>query len=154
MCCNTGRNEEFRINQFDLHSSLGFLFVNTAFQAKQNLTTLFQKEGYDITIAQFAVMGALIGKNGLTQKQICQISCKNDSNLTRILNGMESKGLIYRQKGQDARSRNVYLSEQGQALYVALAPIAEKYMYQVLGDLPEEQRGILAKILLTIREKL
>ena len=154
MCYSTGRKEGFRINQFDLHSSLGFLLVNTAFQAKQNLTKLFQQEGFDTTIDQFVVMGALIGKNGITQKQICQICCKNDSNLARILNGMENKNLIYRQKGEDARSRNVFLSEKGQALYIALAPIAKRYMNQVLGDLSDEERSFLAKMLLHIREKL
>jgi len=130
------------------------LLVNTAFQAKQNLTTLFQKEGFETTIDQFVVMGALMGQNGITQKQICQICCKNDSNLTRILNGMESKGLIYRQKGKDARSRNVYISDKGQVLYIALAPIAERYMNQALGDLSDEERGVLAKILLHIRDKI
>ena len=154
MFYSTGGKEGFRINQFDLHSSLGFLLVNTAFQAKQNLTAMFQKEGFSATIDQFVVLGALVGKNGITQKQICQICCKNDSNLTRILKGMEAKGLIYRQKGKDARSRNVYISDQGQSLYIALAPIAQGYMNQVLGDLQEVERGLLVKILLNIREKL
>ena len=154
MCCSTGKKEGFRINQFDLHSSLGFLFVNTAFQAKQNLTALFQKEGFDTTIDQFAVMGALLGKDGITQKHIAQICCKNESNLARILKGMESRGLIYRQKGMDARSRNVYLSNKGMILYASLAPIAQKYMTQVLGDLSMEERQILVKLVLHIRGKL
>jgi len=137
-----------------LHSTLGFLFVNTAFQAKQNLTALFQKEGFDTTIDQFVVMGALIGKDGITQKDICQICCKNESNLTRILKGMENKGLINRKKGVDARSRNVYLSGKGQALFISLAPIAEKYMAQVLNDLSDEERNMLAKLVLHIRENI
>ena len=137
-----------------MHSTLGFLFVNTAFQAKQNLTALFQKEGFDTTIDQFVVMGALIGKDGITQKHICQICCKNESNLARILKGMEDKGLIRRQKGRDGRSRNVYLSEDGQALFIVLAPIAEKYMTYVLSDLSDDERSILAKLVLRIREKL
>ena len=154
MCYSTGKKEGFRIERFDLHSSLGFLFVNTAFQAKQNLTALFQKEGFDATIDQFVVMGALMGKDGISQKHIAQICCKNESNLARILKGMESRGLIYRQKGKDARSRNVYLSGKGQILYASLAPIAERYMAQVLGDLSIEEKQMLAKLVLHIREKL
>ena len=154
MSLSTGKKEGFRIEHFDLHSSLGFLFVNTAFQAKQNLTALFQKEGFDTTIDQFVVMSALIGKKGITQKQIAQICCKNESNLARILKGMEAKGLIFRQIGKDARSRNVCLSAEGQALYIALAPIAEGYMAQVLGGLLPEERAVLAALVLRIREKL
>jgi len=126
VCCSTGGKEGFHINQFDLHSSLGFLLVNTAFQTKQNLTKRFQQKGFDTTIDQFVVMGALLGKNGVPHKQICQIFRKNDSNLAHILNGMENKNLIYRQKGEDARSRNVFLSDKGQALYIALVPMAER----------------------------
>ena len=154
MFCSTGRKEGFRINQFDLHSSLGFLLVNTAFQAKQNLTAMFQKEGFNATIDQFVVLGALVGKDGITQKEICQICCKNDSNLARILKGMEAKSLIERKKGRDARSRNVYISEKGQALYAALAPIAQGYMVHVLGHLSETERDMLVKILLDVRDKL
>jgi len=133
---------------------LGFLFVNTAFQAKQNLTALFQKAGFDTTIDQFVVMGALMGKEGIAQKQIAQICCKNESNLTRILKGMEGKGLIFRQKGRDARSRSVCLSDTGQTLYFALAPIAESYMTQILGELSVEEKAVLAKLIMHIREKL
>ncbi|MCL2377567.1 MAG: hypothetical protein FWC77_00415 [Defluviitaleaceae bacterium] len=99
-------------------------------------------------------MGALIGKDGITQKDICQLCCKNDSNLTRILKGMENKGLIIRKKGKDARSRNVFLSGDGQALFILLAPIAETYMAQVLGDLSDEERNMLAKLVHNVREKL
>ena len=115
---------------------------------------MFQKEGFDTTIDQFVVMGALIGKDGITQKHICQICCKNESNLARILKGMEDKGFISRKKGKDARSRNVYLSAEGQELYIALAPIAEKYMAYVLGDLSDEERNMLAKLVLNVRAKL
>jgi len=128
--------------------------VNTAFKAKQNLTALFQKEGFDTTTEQFAVMGALIRKDGATQKELCQISHKNESNLTRILKGMESKGLIYRKTGLDARSRNVYLTDKGRILFISLAPIAESYMTEVLGGLSGQEKAMLSKLLLHIRNNL
>ena len=99
-------------------------------------------------------MGALIDKDGITQKELCQISHKNESNLTRILKGMEGKGLIYRQTGKDARSRNVYLSDKGQTLFISLAPIAESYMSEVLGGLSEQEKATLAKLVLHIRNNL
>jgi len=139
---------------FDLGASLGFLFVNTSFQAKQNLTALFKHSGFDATADQFAVIGVLAMENGITQRQLCEKSCKNDSNLTRILNGMERKGLILRQKGRDARSRHVHLSAAGKALYLSLAPIAEGYMRRVFAGLSDEERAGLEKVLLHIRGNL
>jgi len=139
---------------FDLYSTLGFLFVNTGFQAKQNLTVIFQKEGFSTTIDQFVVMSALFGTHGITQKQICDKCGKNRSNLTRLLRRMENTGLITRQKGYDGRSRYVYLSEEGRELFISLAPIAVKYMAQVLGDLSDDEKDLLTKLVFRIREKL
>lgn len=139
---------------FDLYASLGFLFVNTAFQAKQNLTAQFQKEGFDATSDQFTVMAALFGKEGINQKEIATISWKTDSNLTRILRGMENKGLVFREKGTDARSRNVFLSDKGQGLYLALTQIAGKYMNQVFRDLSSDDQKTLQEILLNIRKHI
>jgi DNA-binding MarR family transcriptional regulator len=128
--------------------------VNTSFQAKQNLTSAFQKAGFDTTVDQFTVMGAIIGEKEITQRQICEKSCKNDANLTRILKGMESKGLVFRQKGKDARSRNVYLSDEGKQLFASLVPIAEEYMHRVFTGLSEEEEKLLEQMLLKVREKL
>jgi DNA-binding MarR family transcriptional regulator len=142
------------MEQFDLFSSLGFLLVNTAFQAKQNLTAMFQQEGLNATADQFTVLGALFGKEGISQKEICQLTCKNDSNLTRILAGMESKDLITRVKGRDARSRYVALSDKGQKLYMSLAPVAGKYMNQVFDNLTADEQKNLRSVLMKIRENL
>jgi Transcriptional regulators len=141
------------MENFNLYSSLGFLLVNTSFQAKQNLNKLFQGKGFENTVDQFVVLGGLLNESTTSQTELCQRSCKNSSNLTRILTNMESKGLISRTKGNDARNNNVRITESGLVLYGRLAPIAEDYMQYVFSELTNEEREILEKILIRIREK-
>jgi len=139
---------------FNLYSSLGFLLVNTSFQAKQNLNRLFLENGFDNTVDQFVVLGGLLNEGTTSQTELCQRSCKNSSNLTRILTNMESKELISRTKGNDARNNNVSITESGLVLYKGLAPIAERYMRHVFSELTNEERSMFENILLRIRDRL
>lgn len=139
---------------FDLYSSIGFVLVNTSFRAKQALTALFQKQGLDATVDQLVILSALLNENGITQTKLCEKTCKNNSNLTRIISGMETKGLVTRQKGHDGRSRIVCISDKGMILYQALAPIAEVYMNQIFSEFSDEEKGLLRDMLARINKQL
>lgn len=136
---------------FDLYESAGFLLINTAFQVKQNLTTLFQSHGYEITIDQFAVLTALHNQDRITQKLLCEKTCKTESNLTRILGGMEKKGLLKRQVGTDARSRIVCLTAASRTLYQELLPLATAYNRQILEAFSVEEQKTLTEMILRVR---
>lgn len=150
MFLNTGKKEGFILETFDLYSSIGFALVNTSFRAKQALTASFQKQGLDSTVDQLVILSALLNENAITQTKLCEKTCKNNSNLTRIINGMEEKGLVTREKGHDGRSRIVCISDKGMALYESLVPIANGYMTQIFSEFSDEEkellRGMLARI--------
>lgn len=139
---------------FDLYSSIGFVLVNTSFRAKQALTALFQKQGLDSTVDQLVILSALLNENGITQTKLCEKTCKNNSNLTRIINGMEEKRLVTRQKGQDGRSRIVCISDKGKILYEALAPIADGYMSKIFSEFSKEEEKLLRDMLARINNQL
>ncbi|MBN1776337.1 MAG: MarR family transcriptional regulator [Clostridiales bacterium] len=140
--------------QFDLFDTLGFLTVNTALHAKQNLNSIFLRSGTDATLDQFVVMSVLLINDGIVQKQISEKCDKSDSNLTRILNVMESKKLIMRKTGKDARSRSIYLTETGKQLYSKLAPLASDYNRQVFEGFSETEMRMFKGLLLRMRENL
>ncbi|QQO08639.1 MarR family winged helix-turn-helix transcriptional regulator [Breznakiella homolactica] len=142
------------MSQFNLYESAGFTLVNTAFQVKQNLTALFLKHGFDATVDQFSVLAALSREDGVTQKRLSEISGKTDSNLTRILKGMEHKGLLYRRIGSDARNRTVHLSKTGTELYGALLPIAREYNARIFRGISKEETETLSRILRQLRAGL
>lgn len=142
------------MNQFDMFDTLGFLTINTAFQAKQNLNTIFQSGGMDATVDQFVILSVLLITDGIGQKELSGRCYKSDSNLTRILNGMENKGLILRQKGKDARSRTIHITKPGRVLYEKLAPMAESYNRQLFQDFSKEEQAVYRSLLMKMRESL
>lgn len=142
------------MSTFDLYSSIGFVLVNTSFRAKQGLTALFQKNDFDSTVDQFVILSALLHENGITQTQLCEKTCKNTSNLTRIISGMEEKELVTREKGNDGRSRVVYISSKGTALYESLAPFADMYMNQIFSEFSDDEKELLRDMLNRIKKHL
>lgn len=142
------------MNEFQLFDTLGFLTINTAFRAKQNLNSIFQKNGMNATVDQFVILSVLLVKDGIVQKEISEQCDKSDSNLTRILNVMENRSLIQRQAGKDARSRNIFLTEAGIQLYQKLAPIVAVYNQSIFEGLSEEKLDTYKDVLMHMREKL
>lgn len=138
----------------NVYSSIGFLLINTAFQAKQKLSTLLQQKGIDATVDQYAVISALMDEDGISQKELCEKSCKNDSNLTRILSVMENREYILRKKGKDGRSRNVYLTEKGRNLYNIISPYAISYEKELFKNFSPNEINMLKNLLNNIRNEL
>jgi len=142
------------MQQFELFDTLGFLTINTAFQAKQNLNSIFLRNGIDASVDQFVILSVLLINNGIVQKALSEQCCKSDSNITRILNVMENKELIERKKGMDARSRSIFLTQKGRLLYQRLAPLAAAYNSQLFEGFSEEEIIIYRGLLMRMRENL
>lgn len=142
------------MQQFELFDTLGFLTINTAFQAKQNLNSIFLRNGIDASVDQFVILSVLLINNGIVQKTLSEQCCKSDSNITRILNVMENKELIERKKGMDARSRSIFLTQKGTLLYQRLAPLAAAYNSQLFEGFSEEEIIIYRGLLMRMRENL
>lgn len=142
------------MQQFDLFNTLGFLTINTAFRAKQDLNSVFQFNGMDNTVDQFVILSVLLMKDGIVQKSLSEQCYKSDSNLTRILNVMEGKELIRRQKGNDARSRRIFLTDKGKLLYEKLVPLAELYNKKLFEGFSDEEIINYRELLIRMRENL
>ncbi len=142
------------MQQFELFDTLGFLTINTAFQAKQNLNSIFLRNGIDASVDQFVILSVLLINNGIVQKALSEQCCKSDSNITRILNVMENKELIERKKGKDARSRSIFFTQKGMLLYQRLAPLAAAYNSQLFEGFSEEEIIIYRGLLMRMRENV
>lgn len=142
------------MQQFEIFDTLGFLTINTAFQAKQYLNSIFLRNGIDASADQFVILSVLLIKNGIVQKKLSEQCYKSDSNITRILNVMENKELITRKKGTDGRSRSIFLTEKGTLLYQRLAPLAAAYNSQLFEGFSEEEIIIYRGLLMRMRENL
>lgn len=121
---------------YDFFNSLGYLTGKTHRLLAARFNRALVEAGFDITAEQWAVLGHLWNEDGLTQEEICRMMQLEKSSLSRILDGMETKGLITRRKDErDARCKRVFLAG-------AAVPLREKCLVLAQKNLKAAQRGI------------
>lgn len=110
---------------------------------------------YDITPEQWSVLNQIDRSEGMIQKEIGERTGKDKPTTTRILDHLESKGLVYKQPGKlDRRSFMVFSSERGKALIKETLPIEEGVTEEVKRCLSEEEYASLTELLLRINDHM
>ncbi|HEX7956135.1 MAG TPA: MarR family transcriptional regulator [Pyrinomonadaceae bacterium] len=112
-------------------------------------------KGSDLTPAQYNVLRILrgAGVEGATCGQISERMVTKDSDITRLLERLDARGLIKRSRdGQDRRYITVRITPDGLRLLAGLdEPIKECHKRQI-GHLGKEQLASLGKLLEVARE--
>lgn len=103
---------------------------------------------YDITPEQWTILRFLGENDRITQKELSEVSGKDQPTVTRILNIMDRKGWVRRlANDQDRRSFFICLTADGRHLLDHLRPVVEKTFEKVLSGITEEQMTDLKQIL-------
>jgi len=109
---------------FPLENSLGFIVYRAALHMKSALQRRFKQRGYDITTEQWSILLSLWEKDGRTQQEIADKTCKNKANITRFIDDLERSGYVMRKPDiADRRKYAVHLTARGQNLRKKLIPI-------------------------------
>ncbi len=90
-----------------LRTRLGAMLVSTGILSRMLALQIYSEKGFEITPEQYLVLSLIVDYGGeLYQRQISEITFKDRSNVTRIINILESKGLVKRVK--DTNKRMIY----------------------------------------------
>ncbi|TRX75685.1 MarR family winged helix-turn-helix transcriptional regulator [Pseudomonas mangiferae] len=140
----------FDRENFPLHYSLGHL-IHLANQYKDGLLDK-HLSSHDVTVAQFKVL-LLLARDGLdSPAALCRPLALDSGAMTRMLDRLESKGLIERTRNtEDRRQIRLSLTEQGRAFSLHGSRIAADAMNELIdplepGEVDELQR-LLRKLL-------
>ena len=132
------------MTNFTLDNSLGFIINRTARRLKYELHQTFKQNGYDITPEQWAILNRLWEQEGLSQVELAEQTFKDKPNVTRMLNVMQRKGLVIRQRDEnDRRAFKVYLKDK-------LIPLAVEILERGQQNLTQNDVELLANLLNTI----
>ncbi|KRF13482.1 MarR family winged helix-turn-helix transcriptional regulator [Paenibacillus sp. Soil787] len=132
-----------------LDNSFGFILNHAGRRLTQLLNNHFQP--YDMTTEQWAVLNRLADEDGITQKLLAVRAEKDQTNITRILDQLERKGLVERRANEtDRRSFLTFITEQGKALNDTLTPIEQRVIASVLSGFTEEQTSILRGMIIQL----
>lgn len=83
---------------FDCYArTLPYLIDKTSVYIRLRGSLLLNALGADITLEQFITLDAISASDNICQRDLAKILLKDRSNVTRILNILEKKGLIVRE---------------------------------------------------------
>lgn len=109
----------------------------------QLLTRQFQDtlEPYGLTPFHWVVLCCLWEQDGLATSDIGERLCQVGGTLTGVIDRMEDRGLVRRERDQrDRRIWRIWLTEDGRKLEEVLPPLAMELCEKVLQGLSNEDR--------------
>ncbi|MBN8193660.1 MarR family transcriptional regulator [Bacillus sp. NTK074B] len=117
--------------------------------------TLHLKD-FDVTPEQWTVLKRLAEQDGVSQKQLAKRSEKDQPTVTRILDILERKELIYKQKNtEDRRSFLIFITEKGMKAKDELSPFIENlYEDTILKGISEEELEVYRSVLSQINANM
>ena len=124
-------------------------WIHRVYQATRNASfDVLRAEGEDLTPEQWIVLVRLWEQDGRTQTDLGESTYRDRPTMSRILAGMEKRGLVKRKADPDhGKVLRVHLTARGKALREELIPKAR-------GLVERSLRGIPAKDLEVTRSTL
>jgi DNA-binding MarR family transcriptional regulator len=135
--------------------SLGFIIYRTALALKAAFQRFLKVNGYEITAEQWGIIRHLGAEEGLSQREIAEKVAKDKPNITRMLDAMEKKHLIFRQADpRDRRKYSVYLTKEGRQLHERLFPLTQELRARVTKHLAPQEIDLLKELLNKIHQNI
>jgi MarR family 2-MHQ and catechol resistance regulon transcriptional repressor len=104
---------------------------------------------FNLTISQFGVLEALYHKGPLCQRDIAAKILKSTGNITLVIDNLEKRGLVRRERGSDDRRfLTVHLTDEGASLIAQAFARVEAAIVADMAALTareQEELGILCK---------
>ena len=124
-----------------------------------SLIKYFAKEltrnGINLTPEQYLVMDILWDAEVMSQQAIADIIQKDKNSVTKFIDSLEKKGLVYRQVNKtDRRVNNIVVSEEGMKLKSKTTEVAIGMMRNVLKNIKEGDLMALDKVMNQIKENI
>lgn len=116
----------------------------------QLLERQFQErlEPYGLTPFHWVVLCCLWEQDGLATSSIGERLCQVGGTLTGVLDRMEERGLVRRERDKkDRRICRIWLTEEGRCLQTALPPLALEVRQKALQGISEADQQRLSELL-------
>ena len=138
---------------FNFEDSIGYYVNKTAAIMRNSLQKAFSSVNNEITVDYWVILNRLWSKDGWMQTDLAKMTHKDNASMTRMLDGMEKKGLIIRKADQaDRRINRVYLTRKGKSLESGLKKVAQINMNKGIKNLSVNEIESVKKILEKIHD--
>lgn len=121
-----------------VENALGF-WIHRVYQATRNeMYRAFREQGQELTPEQWTVLIRLWERDGRTQSELSDATFRDRPTMSRIIDGMEERGLLERRPDpDDGRVRAVFLTRKGKDLKKKLVPVVERLVARLVRGIDE-----------------
>ena len=142
------------MNDFDFNLGLEMALTSSAYRAAGQKTLKVHGLN-DITREQFNILLVLSLSDGLYQTQIANILGKDRPNITRMIDILETKGFIKREKDDsNRRILKVYLTSKGKEKVDFAKPLKERMSVAQYKGMSDEEILTLVSLLRKVRKNI
>ena len=134
-------------------SYLLYLLAASSDAASRQFHEVVRSKG--VRVPEWRVMACLYDQDGLIVTRLAEYALLEQSRLTRVIDQMDSKGLVVRSAGIDDRRKvTVHLTTRGKALAKELVALAREHERAILQLVDDTDAANLKPILRTLLRKL
>lgn len=110
---------------------------------------------YDLTVEQLQLLKNIAEDTALSQQQLCEVVQKSAANVTRILDRLERKNCVRRERNPaDRRSILLFLTAQGRELIAEVTIVLESFSEQLTRGISKQEQELLSRLLYTMQDNL
>jgi DNA-binding MarR family transcriptional regulator len=130
----------------DLGIELGKAITEFRNKLRQFISLKFKEHKINLTFEMLEVLGYLWKKNGMNQQEIADLTLKDKSSITYLIDNLVKRNLVTRVEDEhDRRNKLIFLTEEAQQLREQLHPwVNEMYSVATHGISPDEMLSILS----------
>ncbi len=141
--------------KIDFENSIGPWLGRTMKIVDCHFQEAFQDAGINLTKEQMVVLKKLHDQDGLNQNELAFLTYRDKSSLARLLSKMENKKCIMRKQDPDDRRVNqVFLTDEGRALFQKTKPVIQRVLSQMEDAISEAEKKQIISILKRVQTNL
>ena len=115
----------------------------------------FDEVGVNITPKQWITLKFLIEEDGLDQKRLALITDRDKTSLTRLVTGMEKRGLVRREPSSiDKRVNRLFITDRGRNLFHDLMPVVNACIGDMQSGIDQDDINTVIRVSKQIQENI
>ena len=126
--------------------SLGFLLNRASFSLAKMLRIELQRNNIELPHSQFIVLRCLFFKDGLSQKELATLLCKDAAAIKRTIDNLEGRGLVCRTHVSQ-RENAIEITQAGKELMPFAIECGNLAIDKVLQDISGADYDLLKELL-------
>ncbi|HHV02853.1 MAG: MarR family transcriptional regulator [Bacteroidales bacterium] len=131
-----------------LSKKIGVYLNQAHFLFKQCFLTELVANNVDLTPEQYLLIDLLWDEGPLTQQEIANQMQKDKNSITKLIDGLEKKGYVFRETDTEDRRKNlVVVTKMGQAKKQEITRIAIDAADNILSGIPTDELDTVVEVL-------